>query len=74
VDKLRLTLDAARVGRLAADHGLRRAALLGSTSVSERVDGLTARWLTEIGGELLRPQIMRAEVTELVVVTTLSTQ
>lgn len=65
-DNLGLTMDAAQAWRLAAEHGLRRAALLGSTSISERVEQLTARWLSELGGELLRPPIARAEVDELV--------
>lgn len=65
-DNLGLTLDAAKAWRLAGEHGLRRAALLGSTSISERVEQLTTRWLNELGGELLRPPIARTEVDELV--------
>jgi hypothetical protein len=63
---LGVRLDATTIESKLPEHGLRRAQVLRSRTIAERVGSITTGWVAGIERELLQPTIARTEADELI--------
>lgn len=59
-------LDIDTLERLLPEYGLSRAQLIGSVSLSDRIEALLASWKAGVGHERFQPPIARGETTQIV--------
>lgn len=62
---LGVRLDVTTIERELRDYGLRRAQLLRSPAIADKLANITALWKADVGRELLQPVIKRSEARDL---------